>query len=320
MNVYDFDKTIYKNDSTVDFYFFILRRHPSGVFLLPLTAWSALLWAFRIIDKTQFKENFYKFLGKIENIDSEVETFWDKNERKIKDIYKKRHSPDDVIISASPEFLLLPICRRLGIRHLIASRVDKKNGHYSGKNCYGKEKVQRFYEVFGESTQIDEFYSDSLSDTPLADIARKSYIVQDETLVLWNEFIKSQDKKHMKHFLSREFLLFAAIGCINTFNTTFFSWIYSLLINPNLSFSAGYLTSLSIAYVLNSKVNFSQNLKFSKYIKFCVSYIPNFLIQNAAVFLFYNLLHWYKLVAYILAALIGIPVTFMLVKLFAFKQ
>ena len=28
MNVYDFDKTIYKGDSTLDFYFFCLRKKP----------------------------------------------------------------------------------------------------------------------------------------------------------------------------------------------------------------------------------------------------------------------------------------------------
>ena len=183
MNVYDFDKTIYKDDSTVDFYFFTLKRHPAVLLLLPSTAWAALLWALGIIDKTGFKERFYKFLQKLENIDAEVEAFWDKNEYKIKDFYKKRHSSDDAVISASPEFLLAPICRRLGIAHLTASRVDKKNGRYNGKNCYGSEKVRRFYETFGENAEIDEFYSDSLSDTPLADLAKKSYIVQDENVI-----------------------------------------------------------------------------------------------------------------------------------------
>lgn len=31
---------------------------------------------------------------------------------------------DDVIISASPEILLTEICRRLGIKYLIASKVE----------------------------------------------------------------------------------------------------------------------------------------------------------------------------------------------------
>ena len=34
---------------------------------------------------------------------------------------------DDVIISASPEFLLKPICKKINIKYLIASNVDKNS-------------------------------------------------------------------------------------------------------------------------------------------------------------------------------------------------
>lgn len=315
MNVYDFDKTIYKDDSTIDFYFFSLKRHPSIAFLLPSLLYAALLWSLRKINKTAFKERFYTFLTKIDDIDSELELFWDLHERKIKDFYKKKQKDDDVIISASPEFLLKPICARLGIQYLFASRVDKKTGRYDGVNCWGKEKVNRFYSAFGKDAVIDEFYSDSLSDTPLSDISKKSYIVTGENRMPWSD---KRDKK--VSFLSREFMLFILIGCINTFNGIFFSWLYSLLLHPNLAFVIGYITSLTIAYILNSKINFKQALSLNKYIKFCISYIPNFIIQNAIVFLVYNILGIHKLIAYAMAAIIGIPITFICVKLFAFKK
>lgn len=315
MNVYDFDKTIYKDDSTVDFYFFSLKRHPSIALLLPSLLYAALLWSLGKINKTAFKERFYKFLTKIDDIDSELELFWDLHERKIKDFYKKTQKADDVIISASPEFLLKPICARLGIQYLFASRVDKKTGRYDGVNCWGEEKVNRFYSAFGKDAVIDEFYSDSLSDTPLSDISKKSYIVTGENRVPWSD---KSDKK--VSFLSREFMLFILIGCINTFNGISFSWLYSLILNPNLAFVIGYITSLTIAYILNSKINFKQPLSLNKYIKFCISYIPNFIIQNAIVFLVYNILGIHKLIAYAMAAIIGIPITFICVKLFAFKK
>ena len=35
MNVYDFDKTIYKNDSTADFFLYCLRKHPRIIAILP---------------------------------------------------------------------------------------------------------------------------------------------------------------------------------------------------------------------------------------------------------------------------------------------
>ena len=89
-----------------------------------------------------------------------------------------------MIISASPEFLLAPICRKLGIKHLIASKVDSKSGKYSGINCHGKEKVRRFCEKFKDG-EVDEFYSDSLSDTPLAEISKKAFLVNGNKITEW---------------------------------------------------------------------------------------------------------------------------------------
>ena len=90
-----------------------------------------------------------------------------------------------MIISASPEFLLSEICSRIGIKRLIASRVDKSTGEYSGLNCYGSEKVLRYREVFDED--IENFYSDSKSDQPMRDISLKGYIVEGDYLKKWQK-------------------------------------------------------------------------------------------------------------------------------------
>ena len=80
--------------------------------------------------------------------------------------------------------MLEPICNKLKIQKLIASKVDKKTGKFLGKNCYGKEKVNRLNEEY-ESYIIKEFYSDSLSDSYLADISEKSYLVTKECIKDW---------------------------------------------------------------------------------------------------------------------------------------
>ena len=122
-------------------------------------------------------------------------------------------------------------------------------------------------------------------------------------------------------FLNKEFICFLVIGVINTFNGSILSYFYSSWIqNVNVSFVAGYLTSLVIAYLLNSFFAFKEKLSFKRMFKFMVSYIPNFIIQNIMVVLFYNTLHWHKLVAYMMAAVVGVPVTFILIKVFAFKK
>lgn len=187
MNVYDFDKTIYRNDSTADFFMYCLRKHPKIIVTTPKMFFAFVnFYILKKGTKTEFKEKLYKFLKYID-VETEVEIFWDKNICKVKDFYKQTQKDDDVIISASPEFIIKPICKRLNIKYAMASRVDKYTGRYDGINCYGEEKVRRFYEVFPDK-RIDEFYSDSYSDTPLAKLAKRAYLVKGDKLFEWDKF------------------------------------------------------------------------------------------------------------------------------------
>lgn len=181
MNVFDFDKTIYPRDSTAGFYFFTLARRP-GVFLeVPATAWYFLLYKLGKRTKTQFKEVMYRFLRHTGGTEQLVERYWDKKQKNINRWYLDIRRDDDIIISASPEFLLRPICARLGVR-LIASRVDPATGKYDGENCWGPEKVTRLNEIYPDC-HIDEFYSDSYSDSPLAELADRAYLVKGQRLL-----------------------------------------------------------------------------------------------------------------------------------------
>lgn len=127
-------------------------------------------------------------------------------------------------------------------------------------------------------------------------------------------------KKIFKFFLNREFIIFVLIGAFNTLSGSFLATGYSLVLNANLAFVCGYFTSLIIAFFLNSKVNFRKKVSLRRFIKFVVSYIPNFIIQNVVIIIFYNSLEWNKITTYFLAAIIGIPVTFVFMKLFAFGK
>ncbi len=185
MNVYDFDNTIYDGDSTFDFYLFSLKRHKKILLLVPSLFWAFLkFYIFKNGTKTEFKQTMYKFL-KYCNIEKDIKDFWNKKESNIKNFYIEIKKSDDVIISASPEFLLEPICKKLRIKYLIASKVNSNSGKYSGLNCHGKEKVLRFKKKFGNA-KIDSFYSDSYSDTPLATLADKAYLVKKNKIMKWD--------------------------------------------------------------------------------------------------------------------------------------
>lgn len=132
--------------------------------------------------------------------------------------------------------------------------------------------------------------------------------------------MKKAINKVLKLFLNKEFMVFVVIGIINTFNGTLFAMLYSKIFQANVAFVVGYMTSVCISYLLNSIFTFKEKLGFNKLIKFIVSYIPNFVVQLISVFIIYNLLGYEKIVAYLLAAIIGVPVTFLILKFFAFSK
>jgi putative flippase GtrA len=127
-------------------------------------------------------------------------------------------------------------------------------------------------------------------------------------------------QKFKSTFFSKQFAIFLIIGVINTFNGTMFSYIYSSFLNENIAFVVGYISGLFISYILNSFITFKDRLKLLKFIKFGISYIPNFIIQNIVVVIVFNMMGLNKLIAYMLAAFIGVPITFILMKFFAFNK
>jgi len=184
MNVYDFDKTIYKADSTLDFYLFSLKRYPFIIRYLPIqTAW-VLKYKAKACSKEEMKEHFFVFLKDIQKMESHLERFWDIHEKKIQSWYLNQKKEDDLIISASPDFLLEPIMKRCKIRHWLATEVNRHTGYFQTPNCYGEEKVTRLRQRYPQAV-IHEFYSDSRTDTPLANLADKAYLVTKGKRIEW---------------------------------------------------------------------------------------------------------------------------------------
>ena len=183
MNVYDFDNTILRGDSSARFFAWCLGHCPRMWLDLPGQLVNGLLFITRLKPKQAFKQRMFGFLRLID-VDWALEGFWRDNLPRIKGWYRQAQRPDDVIISASPEFLIGPACAALGIRAVMGSPVDRRTGRFYGPNCHGAEKVRRFREVYPDA-QIDAFYSDSHSDDPLAALARTAWMVKGERLEPW---------------------------------------------------------------------------------------------------------------------------------------
>lgn len=190
MNVYDFDKTIFAGDCSIGFCFWCMNRHPKlWITFFPKTGINMILRKLRIVPEAQMQRKFFGYLTMIDDFDVQIEKYWDENEKKIASWYLKQKRPDDLIISASPTCIIEPIAKRLGV-NFIASEFDREYGVLVNNLMYAKEKAK--YIIDRGFPVIENFYSDSLSDTPLALCAKKAYLVKNNasTVVDWPDLDK----------------------------------------------------------------------------------------------------------------------------------
>lgn len=183
MNVYDFDKTVFLRESSSLFFLFCLRKHPSLLVCLPKIGWYGLQCAVKRITLRDFKEAFHGYLRRLDDAEALAERFWDAHESEIPAWLPPLLPKGGLVISASPEFLIAPMCRRLGLMWM-GTRMDVHTGRITGENCRGAEKARRFREKFPDAA-VEVFYSDSLADSPMARLADEAWIVRGNELSPW---------------------------------------------------------------------------------------------------------------------------------------
>lgn len=177
MNVYDFDGTIYPTDCAIDFCIWCMMRRPGMWFTFaPKAIKNLILRKMGKMPEYLMQRQFFGYLKLIDDFDEQIERYWDKNEKRISAWYLAQKSPDDLIISASPTCIIGPIAKRLGVNYM-ATEYDRKYGVFLNNMMYAKEKAR--YMIDHGFPVIDNFYSDSLSDTPIALCAEKAHLVSD---------------------------------------------------------------------------------------------------------------------------------------------
>lgn len=180
--IYDFDKTIYSKETSMAFMFFFLKRHRS---LIPKFILNLTIILFNIKDLKKVKNIFFSIFKGMD-IENDINLFWEKEMKNIypyffEEIKENRKDADLLIlISASPDFLLEPIYKKLGFDILISTKYS--NFTLIGKNCKKDEKLKRLNEL--GSFDVLCFYSDSLSDLPLFNIAKKKISINKGNKVL----------------------------------------------------------------------------------------------------------------------------------------
>lgn len=169
VDIYDFDKTLVPFDSGSLFIGYCALRYPWILVYLPIWILACLLFAVRILNLQKFKTLCFGFLPMVP-VHRAAKGFWDRHIHQVYAWFCKERRPV-VVISASPDFLLDEMRRRLGIDYLLCTRHNPKTGRILGANCRGEEKVRRFHQDF-PGVQVIDVYSDSLGhDRPIFSLA-----------------------------------------------------------------------------------------------------------------------------------------------------
>lgn len=182
-DLYDFDKTVYPVDSATEFWLFCLKRHPKIIFHLPHQIFSAVKFFLKKIDLTTFKGEFFCFLKSIDSL-NEAELFWEKNGSRIFPWFNpKEHDVKTVVCSASPEFEISPILKKLGADVIIGTDMDPKTGKIRGKNCKGAEKVARIRSEADGYVFRNAYTDNPKSDAPLLSLAENKFLIKDGEII-----------------------------------------------------------------------------------------------------------------------------------------
>lgn len=177
MNVYDFDNTLYKGESSYDFFFFCLKRKPKIIKYIPIVLKHLYNYKKLKINFEQLINSFNKIFIKAFESEQELKElaikFWDKNIYKLKDLTNNL-TTNDIIITGSPNFLMDIIKNKLNVKEIISTKINNEKIEFL---CLGENKVKKFKELY-PNEKINNFYTDSMNDLPLMKISSNVYLVK----------------------------------------------------------------------------------------------------------------------------------------------
>jgi len=198
MAIYDLDRTITRTDTFKAFLCHAVPRlAPWRLALLPFALPPVLAFLAGWIDRGRLKEIMVGLmLGSVprERLTPVIEGFVTRllaggcHAEALREIAAAQAAGHVVVIAtASFDFYVEEIARRLGITHVIATRARWDEGgrlaaRIDGANCYGEEKLRRVEAYFADrgwqrAAFAIRFYSDHHTDAPSMAWADHAYAV-----------------------------------------------------------------------------------------------------------------------------------------------
>ncbi len=184
MNVYDFDNTIYRGESAIDFFLYFLKRDPKLIAYVPSVVKALALYKAQKITIDEALDNYASlvedYCHTIEDLEGHIKRFWDLNCKKIKPFYFTQRKEDDVILSAGFDIVLEEMGRRMNIKNIIATETDRDDFRIINF-CFRENKVKAFKKHYPDAV-IENFYTDSLNDQPIIDLAQSAYLIKGDKI------------------------------------------------------------------------------------------------------------------------------------------
>ena len=333
INIYDFDGTIYDGDSSKDFIKFLISKDKTLLLHLPKIFFYFIKYRLRFISKETMKECFFEVLTKFNNIDKEIEEFWNKNDYKIKDIFRNNSHKNDIIASASPYFLLEPIKKKYKVKDLFASPIDKKTGKYNGVNCHGEEKVRVLKEKYPDII-FESMYSDDVkSDRPLLEISNNSYVVIKNEIIDYHKYLEDNNTifKRILNIYNKysEIINYLIVGVLTTVVSLLIYYLLTIsILNPTNAIELqtaniiSWIGAVVFAYITNRKYVFkskNKNIK-KEALSFVGSRVVTLLLDMLTMFIIVTVLHLNDRIGKIVAQVIVIIGNYLISKLVVFKN
>jgi HAD superfamily hydrolase (TIGR01490 family) len=120
--------------------------------------------------------------------DMVVETLYPEAERLVREHEAAGHVV--AIVTGATKFVVRPLAARLGIEHLLYTRLEVEDGVFTGRVvepiCFEEGKIywlQQFIEEHGIDLAKSWFYTDSITDRPLMDIVGHPVAVNPDPLL-----------------------------------------------------------------------------------------------------------------------------------------
>lgn len=179
--VFDFDKTLSKKDTNLPFFMFFAKKQKYGYFKLIIYFFYKIIQKFRVISNESLKNkglslfvsqlSYEKYLELCKLFAKQIQ---------INEEVKKKY---EEYCSANEKVIILTASIKEYVEALFSDAIvlgselsSDEKGTYLSFHCYGGNKIDILNRngIF----QIDDVYTDSISDMPIVRISKKIFFVK----------------------------------------------------------------------------------------------------------------------------------------------